>query len=176
MNQGRLSGNGQRTSTELGPLARPAPGREPTTGEALAAVARDTIDVASELVRDAIALGRLEAERYVSSMAPRLVWGAVTFLCAATGGVIAIIAVMLALGAVIPSVAGRLAILAAFLFVVAFFGAIRVMRPGTRASVEPASTTESALTEQRGSEELLRSSPPAEPGRIIPPPRSSRSL
>jgi hypothetical protein len=176
MNRGRLSGNGQRTNVDYGPLARPEPGREPTTGEALAAVARDTIDVAGELVRDTIALGRLEAERYVASLAPRVVWGVITFLCAATGGVIAIIAVMLALGAVIPSVAGRLAILAAFLFVVAFFGAVRFMRPGVRESVQPASTTESALTEQRGTEELLHSSPPGQPGRIVPPPRSSRSV
>jgi len=100
-----------------------------STGEALAAVARDAIDVASELVRDGVALGRLEAQRAISEFLPRVVWGGVTLVCGAVGAVLAVIAIMIGLGAVIPSVAWRLAILAAALFVVTFFGAVRVMRP-----------------------------------------------
>jgi hypothetical protein len=139
--------------SELPPIGRPVPGQGMSTGEAIAAVARDAIDVASELVRDGITLGRLEAQRAVSEMAPRVVWGAITALCVAAGGVLAIIAIMIALGAVIPSVAGRLAILAGALFVVAFFGAIRVMRPGTRR--ESVSAKEPPFSESHSEEARL---------------------
>jgi hypothetical protein len=150
---------------ELPPIGRPSPGEGLSTGGALAAVARDAIDVASELVRDGITLGRLEAQRAIAEMTPRVVWGAITAVCVAAGGVLAIIAIMIALGSVIPSVAGRLAILAGALFVVAFFGAIRVMRPGTRS--ETVSAKEPAISEGR-SEEVGRLPQPGATGRTPP--------
>lgn len=96
--------------------------------ETLVAVARDTLDVAGELVRDGVALVRLEAENAVRSAAPRVVWGAIAIVCAATASVCGVIAIMIGLGTIIPSVAWRLVILAAALFLVAFFGSIRAMR------------------------------------------------
>ena len=172
-NERRLSGNGEGRRTEL---SRPEPPREATTGETLAAVARDAIDVASELVRDGVTLGRLEVERAAREMAPRVVWGAVTAVCLAVGGVLAIIAFMLVLGSVVPSVAGRLAILAGALFVVGFFGAVRVMRPGTQASrAEARSASEPTESEQRIEEEP-GPLPRGLPGRAIPPPGQTKSF
>lgn len=99
-----------------------------STRETLVAIARDTLDVAGELVRDGVALARLEAENAVRDAAPRFVWGAVAIVCVATASVCAIIAIMIGLGAIIPSVAWRLVILAAVLSLIAFFGSVRAMR------------------------------------------------
>jgi hypothetical protein len=190
-NQGRPSGNGhviperghmipsadERARLEiqqqraLPPVGRPRPGEGMSTGEALAAVARDAIDVASELVRDGVALGRLEAQKAVSEFVPRAVWGLVAFACGAVGAVLAIIAIMMGLGALIPSVPARLGILAGVLFVVAFFGAVRVMRPGSRGEkkslTEEVRTKESPATERR---EPLRTPPLSPSGRTLLPP------
>jgi len=100
-----------------------------STRDALVAVARDTLDVASEIVRDGVALARLETEHAVRAAAPRIVWGAVAIVCAATASVCAVIAIMIGLGTIIPSIAWRLVILAAGLFLIAFFGSVRAMRP-----------------------------------------------
>jgi len=182
MQQGRPHGNGhvlprasesdgaprEVAQKDLPPIGRVRPGEGLSTGEALAAVARDAIDVASELVRDGITLGRLEAQRAVSDMAPRVAWGALTLACAGAGGVLAIIAATMALGAVIPSVAARLAILAAALFVVAFFGAVRFLRPAGQHS-EAANTKESAQSERRN-EDFLHAPRPGSPVRSHLPP------
>ncbi len=181
MKQDRPSGNGNghalvrgpaRMHPEISERALPPSTRRPagegmSTGEAIAAVARDTIDVASELVRDGITLGRLEAQRAVSEMVPRVVWGVVAFACGAVGGVLAIIAVMIALGAVVPSVAGRLAILAAVLFVVAFFGAVRAMR-SARGATATISESETPLSESTRLEEVPGRTLPGQPDRSRP--------
>lgn len=156
------------TERELPPIARPPAGVGMSTGEAIAAVARDTIDVATELVRDGIALGKLEAQRAVSDAVPRVVWGLVAFACGAAAVVVAIIAVMIGLGAVIPSVAGRLAILAGVLFVVAFFGAVRAMRSGRPSASMSISATEAAVQEGVHKAELPGETLPGAPGRSRP--------
>ncbi|MDI1431944.1 MULTISPECIES: phage holin family protein [Polyangium] len=156
------------TERALPPIARRPAGEGMSTGEAIAAVARDTIDVATELVRDGIALGKLEAQRTVSEMVPRVVWGVVAFTCGAAATVIAVIAVMIGLGAIIPSVAGRLAILAGVLFVVAFFGAVRAMRSGRASATMPISATESPIEEGVHKAELPGVTLPGEPGRSRP--------
>ncbi|MDC3954577.1 phage holin family protein [Polyangium jinanense] len=156
------------TERELPPIARPPAGVGMSTGEAIAAVARDTIDVATELVRDGIALGKLEAQRAVSEMVPRVVWGLVAFISGAAAAVLAIIAVMIGLGAIIPSVAGRLAILAGVLFVVAFFGAVRAMRSGRVSETVPISATESPVQEGVHKADLPGVTLPGEPGRSRP--------
>lgn len=99
-----------------------------STKDTLVAVARDTIDVASEIVRDGVALARLEAEHMVRAIAPRILWGAVAIVCAATASVCAVIAMMIGLGTLIPSIAWRLVILAGGLFLIAFFGSVRAAR------------------------------------------------
>ncbi|MRG94827.1 phage holin family protein [Polyangium spumosum] len=152
----------------LPPSARRPAGEGMSTGEAIAAVARDTIDVASELVRDGIALGKLEAQRAVGEMVPRVVWGVIAFACGAAAGVLLIIAVMIGLGAIIPSVAGRLAILAGVLFVVAFFGAVRAMRSGRASASETMSETEVPVDEGVRLEERAGATLPGEPGRSRP--------
>jgi hypothetical protein len=141
-----------------------------STGEMLVAVARDTLDVATELVRDGVALGRLEVERAARDVAPRIVWGAVAIVCAATASVCAVIAIMIGLGTFVPSIAWRLVILAAALFLVAFFGSVRAWRP------EPRSIS---MTTK---EEPIRESPPNETwmsrrserltSTILPPPNA----
>ncbi|MDI1443239.1 phage holin family protein [Polyangium sp. 6x1] len=156
------------TERELPPIARRPAGEGLSTGEALAAVARDTIDVATELVRDGIALGKLEAQRAVGEMVPRVVWGVVAFTCGAVGAVVAVIAIMIGLGAIIPSVAGRLAILAGVLFVVAFFGAVRAMRSGRVSASMPISRTETPVEEGVHKAELPGVTLPGEPGRSRP--------
>lgn len=100
-----------------------------STSEVLVAVARDTLDVATELVRDGVALARLEVQRTIRDAAPRLVWGAMSIVCAATASVCAVIAGMMGLEAIVPSVAWRLLILAGALFLVAFVGLNRAKRP-----------------------------------------------
>jgi hypothetical protein len=173
MNNGhRTSGDGQpsrgplestRTRAFLPVTARPEPGARGSTGEALAAVARDAIDVVSEMARDAIAIGRLEAQRAVADATPRVVWGVIAGVCGLCATVLALIAIFLVLGAVVPSVAGRLAIFAGLLFVVTFFGLIRASRSARPEAVESVRTKESPITESRH-EEALHSSPPGQPG------------
>ncbi len=151
-------------------IARPRPEEGKSTGDALVAIARDTLDVATELVRDGVSLARLEAQRAVNEVAPRFAWGALAMVCGATASVCAIVAIMIALGAIVPSVAARLAILAGVLFLVAFFGSIRALRPGPRASATAMRETESPTTEYRSEEELQASRPEQSRSSMLPPP------
>jgi len=139
-----------------------------STGEAIAAVARDTIDVAAELVRDGIALGKLEAQRAVGELVPRVIWGIVAMMCGAVAAVLGIIAATIALGAIVPSVAGRLAILAGVLLVVAFFGAVRAMRSARASATAPISESESPIDEGVHKADLPGATLPGEPGRSRP--------
>ena len=125
-----------------------------STSEALVAVARDTLDVGAELVRDGVTLARLEAERALRDVTPRIAWGAVAIVCAATASVCGIIAIMIGLGTIVPSIAWRLVILAAALFVVAFFGSIRAIRPEARRRSARLSDDEEPLYESPSGETL----------------------
>lgn len=149
MNQQRMTSTngGARAPQALPPESRARRSDGLSTGDAIVAVARDTLDVAQELVRDGVALAKYEAEQKVREVTPRIAWGAIAFVCAATAGVCAIIAIMIGLGAIVPSIAWRLVILAGALFIVAFFGSIRALRPGPRPSAMPASTREPPIEE-----------------------------
>lgn len=140
-----------------------------STSDVLVAVARDTLDVATELVRDGVALAREETERTVRDVAPRVAWGAVAIVCAATASVCAVIAIMIGLGLIVPSVAWRLVILAAALFLVAFFGSVRALRPEARANVggreEPISERSSRETWSSRQTDRLTNT-------ILPPPNA----
>ena len=141
-----------------------------STSEMVTAIARDTLDVATELVRDGVALGRLEVERAARSAIPRILWGGITIVCAATASVCAVIAIMIGLGSVVPSIAWRLVILALALSLVALFGSVRAWRPEHRS------------TSRRTKEEPIEENPPRETwssrrterlaNTILPPPNA----
>lgn len=141
-----------------------------STGEMLAAVARDTLDVATELVRDGVALGKLEVERAARDTAPRIAWGAAAIVCAATASVCAVIAIMIGLGTFVPSIAWRLVILAAVLFLVAFFGFVRAWRPEPRSM--PVATKEEAIRESSPSETWMSQRTERLTNTILPPPNA----
>lgn len=164
------STNGSRGA----PRALPDPRlrNEGSTADALVAVARDTLDVATELVRDGVTLARLEAERALREVTPRIVWGGVAMVCAATASVCAVIAIMIGLGALIPSIAWRLVILAAALFLVAFFGSVRALRPEARMTSIPATSKEEPLPEGPTNETLTSRRTERLTNTILPPPNA----
>lgn|GEM_PF-5002446 len=147
MNQRMTSTNGPTRVSQALPEGQTRPNQGMSTGDAIVAVARDTLDVATELVRDGVTLARIEAEHKARDMAPRIAWGAAAIVCAATGAVCAIIAIMIGLETLVPSLAWRLLILAGALFVVAFFGSVRAAGIGPRPSAMPASTKEPPIEE-----------------------------
>jgi len=129
MNQVPLRGNGQE-SQALTPRARPA--RPKSGGSELSMVVRDAMDQATEIVRDSLALGTLEAKRAarrvgetVKVVAPRAILLAGAGALLLTGAVLGLIAIFIGLGAFIPSVAARLGLFAALFFVGA--GALGVL-------------------------------------------------
>ena len=165
----------QRTTSTNGSLrtSRETPVRNVgSTSEALVAVARDTLDVATELVRDSVSLARYEAERALRDVTPRIAWGAVAMICAATASVCAIVAIMIGLGALVPSIAWRLVILAAALFLVAFFGSVRAIRPEARMTAMPATSKEEATPEGSSSETLASRRADRLTSTILPPPNA----
>jgi len=167
MDQRSTSTNGSlRTSRET-PVRNGA-----STGEMLVAVARDTLDVATELVRDSVSLARYEAEQALRAVTPRIAWGAVALVCAATASVCAIVAIMIGLGAIIPSIAWRLVLLAAVLFLVAFFGSVRAIRPEARMTAMPATSKEEATPEGPSSETLTSRRAERLSNTILPPPNA----
>ena len=102
---------------------------QPSAG--LGEVARDVVDHAQIIARDAIAIGKLETRRAVDrakerakEIAPRIAFGAIAAVAALTGTVFLLIAIFLALGGPIPSVAWRTAIFGVFFLVVAVIAAI----------------------------------------------------
>jgi len=143
-----------------------------SASEAIVAVARDTLDVATELVRDGVTLARFEAERALRDVTPRIAWGAVAIVCAATASVCGIIAIMIGLGTIVPSIAWRLVILAAALFVVAFFGSVRAIRPEARMTAIPVSANEEPIAEGRPSETFASRRAERLSSTILPPPNA----
>jgi hypothetical protein len=146
MMRGRLSGNNGRSQGAV--ERRPEAGiDEPEATPGLGDVVRDAIDHVAVIVGDSIALGKLETKRMVGQVeqtakdvVPRVVIGAVAAMFGFVGAVFALIAIFVALGEVIPSVAVRLAIYAAAFLVLAaaggFFAARSVKEH--RVSVRPA--------------------------------------
>jgi hypothetical protein len=109
-----------------------APSRQselPAAG--LGEVARDVVDHAHVIARDALAIGKLEARRAVDrarsqarEVAPRIAFGAVAAVAALVGAVLLLIAIFIALGDPIPSVGWRMAIFGIFFLVVAVIAAL----------------------------------------------------
>lgn len=107
----------------------PRQGELPSAG--LGEVARDVVDHAHVIARDALAIGRLEARRTVErtkerakEVAPRIAFGAIAVIAALAGVVLLLIALFLALGDPIPSVGWRMAIFGVFFLAVAVVAAI----------------------------------------------------
>jgi hypothetical protein len=170
MNQRTTSTNGPTRAPQAFPEGRERTGERLSTGDVLVAVARDTLDVATELVRDGVTLAKLEAERSLREAAPRVAWGAAALVCAATASVCAIIAIMIGLGALVPSIAWRLVILAGALFLVAFFGTVRAIRPGPPAL--PASAKEPPIDEGRSGHTLESGRAERLTNTMLPPPNA----
>jgi hypothetical protein len=89
-------------------------------------VARDAIEHVRVIVSDTVALGKLEAKRALArveqgtrDIAPRAAIAAAAMVLGLAGLVLGLIALFIALGEVIPSVAVRLAIYAAVFLVLA---------------------------------------------------------
>jgi membrane protein implicated in regulation of membrane protease activity len=103
-------------------------------------VARDALDQATGIVRDAASLGALEAKRVAREVGPRVAMGVglglLTAVLGATGFVLAVIALFDLLAGAVPSTAGRLAILAAGFALVAGLCAVLTAR-GLRRVTEP---------------------------------------
>jgi len=143
-----------------------------STSETLVAVARDTLDVATELVRDSVSLARLEAERTLRDVMPRIAWGAVAIVCAATASVCGIVAIMIGLGTIVPSIAWRLVILAGALFLVAFFGSVRAIRPERSTRSARVSEDEEPIEESLSGETLAARRADRLANSILPPPNA----
>jgi hypothetical protein len=172
MNQRSTSTDGPRRATPVPSETRGQTRNGESTSEALVAVARDTLDVATELVRDGVTLARLEAEQALRNVTPRIAWGTVAIVCAATASVCAIIAIMIGLGAIVPSIAWRLVILAAALFVVAFFGSVRAIRPEAHNASLPANAREAPVMEGRPTETFASRRAERLSNTILPPPNA----
>jgi uncharacterized membrane protein YtjA (UPF0391 family) len=108
------------------PRERPPPRKDELPAAGLGEVARDVVDHAQGIARDALAIGKLEARRAVErarsqarEVAPRIAFGAVAGVAALVGVVLLLIALFIALGDPIPSVGWRMALFGVFFLVVA---------------------------------------------------------
>lgn len=121
---------------------RPASGGLARTGvrdhdDGVGEAARAAVDHASEIVRDAVAIGALEARRAVKSALPPAALGAAAAMLGAVGLVLAAIATFIALRAAIPSTAGRLAIFAGVLLAAALVCGLAAARTLARSKNAP---------------------------------------
>jgi hypothetical protein len=125
-----MSGNGSGSTSAgravRGPIFGPLPARgsEARAGRAsdpdtFARVVRDALDQTTEIVRDAAAIGAIEAKRAARELGPRIArrvaFGGAAAGAGLTSFVLLSIAIFMALGGPIPSVAWRL-----FVFAIAF--------------------------------------------------------
>ena len=104
----------------------PAPRQSELPTANLGDVARDVVDHAQVIARDALSIGKLEVRRAVDrartqarEVVPRIAFGAVAGVAALVGLVFLLIAIFIALGGPIPSVGWRMAIFGVFFMVVA---------------------------------------------------------
>jgi hypothetical protein len=112
---------------------------------------RSIVDHAGEMVRGKVQLGVLEARRSLARTAPRVALGAAAMVLGLAAFVFAAIAIFMGLGALIASVAGRLAIYAGV------FGA---------AAVVSALVAKGVLTKPHTSTMVVSASPPSD--RVVP--------
>jgi hypothetical protein len=110
---------------------RPPPRQQELPSAGLGEVARDVVDHAQVIARDALAIGKLSARRSIDraksqarEVAPRIAFGAVAGVAALVGLVFLLIAIFIALGDPIPSVGWRMAIFGIFFLVVATIAAM----------------------------------------------------
>lgn len=125
----QMNGEIERVSNDERALSAPAPRparQEELPAAGLGEVARDVVDHAQGIARDALAIGKLEARRAVDrarsqarEVAPRIAFGAVAGVAALVGVVFLLIAIFLALGDPIPSMGWRMALFGTFFLVVA---------------------------------------------------------
>jgi len=141
----------------------PRQGELPSAG--LGEVARDVVDHAHVIARDALGIGKLEALRAVErakararETAPRIAFGAIAAVAALAGVVFLLIAIFVALGDPIPSVAGRTAIFGVFFLVVAVLAAIFA-------------STQEKLREERPRQVLAEVEPTSPENAPVLPPR-----
>jgi hypothetical protein len=140
----------------------PRQSEPPSAG--LGAVARDVVDHAQIIARDAFGIGKLEARRALErtkerarEVAPRIAFGAIAAVAAVASAVFLLIAIFLALGDPIPSVGWRMAIFGVFFLVVA-------VTAGLFAS------TREKLREERPQRVIAEVAPPsAEDAPVLPP-------
>src|SRR4051812_2294188 len=121
--------NDQHVSSGGRPRLLPRQAEAPSAS--LGDVARDVFDHAQVIARDALAIGKIEAQRTLGrararalEVAPRVAFGAVAAVAALTGLIFLLIALFNALEDAIPSFAWRTAIFGIGFLVVAAIGAI----------------------------------------------------
>lgn len=145
---------------------RPAPRQSEMPPAGLGEVARDVVDHAQVIARDALAIAKLEARRSVEratdrvkEAAPRIALGAVAGVAALVGALLLLIAIFLGLGDAVPSVGWRLAIFGIFFLVVAVIAAIFAASRETgheRAAASPRRGFEQAPGRAAAAEETSR--------------------
>lgn len=140
---------------------RPAPRQSEQPPAGLGEVARDVVDHAQVIARDALAIAKLEARRSVDrakdrvkDAAPRIAFGAVAGVTALVGVVFLLIASFIALGNAVPSMGWRLAIFGLLFLVVAAIAAIFAGSHEKRREVAPGRGFE--VTPGRGAETSRR--------------------
>lgn len=122
-------------------IERHAPIGDPDhqAGQGLGDVVRDAINHVSVIVSDSVTLGKLEAKRLsdrveetTKEVAPRIAFGATAAVFGFVGMIFGLIAIFIALGEVIPSVAARLGIYTAVFLGIAAVGGYLAARPMKR--------------------------------------------
>lgn len=134
--------NGQADlAEERGPRAG---AMEPEGVGGLGDLAKDAIEHLKVIVNDSVEIGKLEARKLAvraeeigRELAPRIAVGALAALVGLAGVVLALVALFITLGDVIPSVAARLAIFAATFLVAAAAGGFYALRPKKERSASP---------------------------------------
>jgi hypothetical protein len=99
---------------------------------ALGDVVRDAMDHARVIVRDSVAIGKIEArqvaDRVARDLVPRAAFGLAAAAFGALGVIFALIALFIGLGAIIPSVAWRLFLFAVMVLGLAAIGGLLASR------------------------------------------------
>jgi len=131
--QSRTDNGRDQRALERGPRAGAI---EPEGSSGIGDVAKDAFEHLKVIVSDSVEIGKLEAKRLAErvetagkDIAPRIAVGAVAAIVGFSGIVLGLIALFIALGEVIPSVAARLGIYAAAFILIAAAGSFFAFRP-----------------------------------------------
>lgn len=123
----------------------------------LGSILRDVVDQVGDIARDSVALGGLEARRIVAEgraqvadLGPRVAWGLVAAVLGSVGAILLVIAAFIGAGAIIPSVAVRLAIVGAIFGIVAGYGAYRATKRKQPPGDRPAPVVKEFVDVKRG--------------------------